>query len=182
MREYSIYNRAAQQFLPNYESIRKQVEAMNARYWVYVHGSTLIGELAVGVDPLQITPSPGTAMGWVMVRGKTEPIETISSFIKRVCETAKRNEATYCTIEMESSEIELMEAFRSQGFGDHDDYYRMTCPLDRDYALCDELEFKQVSESDMRSFFNVAAEVFTGSPDPLLEETVRIITCYQRRR
>lgn len=169
MREYSIFDRATEKFLPNYESVRKQVDAMNAMYWVYVNGSTLIGELAVGVDPLQITPPPGTVMGFVMVRSKTEPFETISTFIKRACVTAERYEALYCTIEIESSEKEIIEAFRSQGFGDHDDYYRMTCPLDGDYASYDELEFKQVSESEMREFFNIASEVFKGSLDPVLE-------------
>ena len=95
MIEYSVFDQAAEQFLPNYEAIRGQVQALNAKYWVYVHDSSLVGELAVGVDPLQVTPPPGTVTALVMVRGRTQSSNVISSFIEKACETAEHNKAQY---------------------------------------------------------------------------------------
>ncbi|MDH5201013.1 MAG: GNAT family N-acetyltransferase [Candidatus Bathyarchaeota archaeon] len=171
-----VYSRGDPGLEPFKEAVSRHVrqsEVMGMPYWVFVEGQKPVGVLSVGREPIQLLEPPGTPMAITSLVDPGQPEGVLREFASRALEISEERAVEYALAIFPFTYEGPIRVFKELGFGELDDAYRMTCPLDSSYEPSDALSFVRAGRGDMRRYIELAVELLSGSPDVTLSMALK---------
>jgi len=172
LKAYAHNDPEAKAVLEKVSKYTQQAQAMKLPYWVLARETNPVGIMAVGKEPVQLLASPGTPMAIMRIVEASLTEEDIADFATEALRLAKEKGSEYAVATFSDEEEAAMRQFKTAGFKEFDDCYRMICQLDKSFSAVSELQFKQVQSEEMRRFVEVAKRFLKGSPDVSLSKAL----------
>lgn len=151
----------------------EMAKLMKLPFWIFAEGSSPIGIVTIGKEPLQLLAPIGTLVAVIDLIQKNLRSSVLKGFASESLKLALEKGAEHATIELASEEKDAVDSFLEVSFEVLTDTFIMTLQLDQEFDSPEGLQFTMAQKEEMPKWIELAKKFLSGSADIVMERMLK---------
>ncbi len=152
-----------------HQNLIEQCEAMGFSYWIAVEGTSPVGFLLAGKEPIRMIAPIGTTVALISSLKADKSPEEYLDFASKAIEIAQDIDAEYLFVNLNNSKHEdAIMQFQKAGLDPFVHSHHMQVPISDKITCSGDLRFERVERKDMDHFAQLMIKFMQGASDPML--------------